>query len=110
MRRAAEGFIPYLAWNTRVKWAWPLKHQRAAIPAMLRWASSGSDRSRMADSRRPLAVAATLRVAGAAAAGLDDKAAWLLSDEALAALFDTDDAAEGQLAFTQKRRPTWTGR
>jgi enoyl-CoA hydratase len=30
--------------------------------------------------------------------------------EAFFALFDTDDQAEGMAAFTQKRRPTWSGR
>jgi enoyl-CoA hydratase/carnithine racemase len=58
----------------------------------------------------PLAVAATLRVAHAAASGEGDEAVWRLNDELLARLFDTADAQEGPRAFAEKRRPTWAGR
>ncbi|WP_051808862.1 enoyl-CoA hydratase-related protein [Actinoplanes subtropicus] len=58
----------------------------------------------------PLAVAATLRVARAAAEGVGEETAWRLNDELLADLFDTADAGEGQRAFVEKRRPAWTGR
>lgn len=58
----------------------------------------------------PLAVAASMRVARAAASGEGDETVWRLSDETLTRLFDTADAAEGQRAFLEKRRPTWTGR
>lgn len=58
----------------------------------------------------PLSIAATLRVARAAAAGLSDEAAWQLNDETLTTLFATADAAEGQQAFAEKRKPAWSGR
>ncbi|MEV7383893.1 enoyl-CoA hydratase-related protein [Streptomyces lydicus] len=58
----------------------------------------------------PLGVAATLRVARAVAGGLSTEKAWRLNEEALSALFVSEDAAEGRLAFTEKRKPSWSGR
>jgi crotonobetainyl-CoA hydratase len=55
----------------------------------------------------PLAVAATLRVARAAA---ESDAVWQFNNQALTDLLATDDAREGQLAFAEKRRRIWSGR
>jgi crotonobetainyl-CoA hydratase len=57
----------------------------------------------------PLAVAATLRLARAVASGAGEEDAWRQNDQALADLFGTADAEEGQRAFAAKRRPLWTG-
>ena len=57
----------------------------------------------------PLAV----RAAKAAVLAADEQAmsaALTAERDAFFALFETDDQAEGMTAFTEKRRPTWSGR
>jgi enoyl-CoA hydratase len=57
----------------------------------------------------PLAVRAAKR-AVLAAAEQSLSAGLAAERDAFFALFDTDDQAEGMAAFTEKRRPTWSGR
>ena len=57
----------------------------------------------------PLAVRESLGVMSAAR-GLDDKAAFDLSNQAIGRLATTDDFAEGPRAFIEKRSPNWQGR
>ena len=57
----------------------------------------------------PRAVAATLALYRAAAAQAE-RELWTVNDALWAEIAASEDAAEGPRAFTEKRRPRWTGR
>lgn len=57
----------------------------------------------------PRAVAATLALVRAAGAQAE-RELWPLNDRLWAEVAASDDATEGPRAFTEKRRPQWTGR
>lgn len=55
----------------------------------------------------PVAVRQSLQLI--AACGASDDTAWLLSDQAMAAVMASDDAREGRTAFLEHRPPEWRG-
>jgi enoyl-CoA hydratase len=57
----------------------------------------------------PLAVEATKRLVRAAAASPPAEV-WALQAELQPAVFGSEDAKEGALAFIEKRSPQWRGR
>ncbi len=74
----------------------------ALLDAARRWAA-------LLAARAPLALAATKRaMAEGASLPIDD--ALQVERREFAALFSTEDAAEGISAFLQKRQPDWKGR
>lgn len=57
----------------------------------------------------PLAISATMAVAGTAGRALE-ASAWDVSDASVRFIRSTEDAKEGPRAFAEKREPNWTGR
>lgn len=57
----------------------------------------------------PLSIAATLRLARLAGDG-DEAELWTANAQEWQAIVGSADAAEGPLAFAEKRAATWTGR
>jgi enoyl-CoA hydratase len=57
----------------------------------------------------PVAIRESMAALDAVVAG-DDPVMWALSDGARAAIFRSQDAAEGRNAFLERRSPVWSGR